>query len=446
MAHFPCSPHVSASTLCRLAAATLLALSLAATAQAPATQQAPPAQPGTQAQQDQQQPQPNSSGAIPHESAEPQAVVTASVAPNGAKLPVTLEILRQRLVGKQFFLRGGWLGDSLNCNEHGIPTNSPKTGSFTLSLVQITSVDWSSHHVEIEATRYALHFLGNLPYETTAHEVERVSLSSKRPMRITIDRARVQKISKAARAAQAAASGAAAEKPKPITNLSQVAQILNDALERIFAPELDNTMLSQLPEFWQLYYQSQRTGQRFDPHNANVFPASAVDQQAKVLTSIAPQSNEYAQANNIVGAALYRVIIGADGVPKRIAAERPIGFGLDENAVASIQKSTFQPAMKNGQPVAELVDLSVIFRIYSDRANSSSASGLSIQGAAATGAPAPAPAAVKAALPGPFAVQQPQPAQPDAAPATDSNTPSATPQTTEPQPPTQASPQAPPHP
>jgi len=471
-----------------LVAAVLIAIPLTIAAQAPAPQQPAPAPATTQQNQSaptqpEQQPTPappQPPSATPHESAEPQAVAAASVAPNGAKLPVTLDILHDRLVGKQFFLRGGWLGDSLSFTERGIPVNNPKTGSFTLSLVEISSVKWDSHRVEIEGTRYALHFLGNLPYETTAHEVERISLSKKRPLRISIARAKVEKgkkvskpVSNAAKPAAAAtpspettepivatpaspepagaatpvANGTPVESAKPIVNLSQAAQILNDALERIFAPALDTTLRSQLPEFWQLYYESQRTGKRFDPHNANVFYPATVDRQAKVLSSITPQSNEYAQANNIVGMALYRVVIGADGVPQRVAAERPIGFGLDENAVAAIQKATFQPAMKNGQPVAELVALSVIFRIYSDRTNPAGAAGLSIQGADAA-APAPAPAAVKPALPGPFAApqpaQQPSATQPEAAPAADTPPAQADPATTTPQ--AQPAPQTPPAP
>jgi hypothetical protein len=46
---------------------------------------------------------------------------------------------------------------------------------------------------------------------------------------------------------------------------------------------------------------------------------------------------------------------------------RPIGFGLDENAVEAIQKARFEPAMKNGKPVPVMLDLAVQFRIYSKR-------------------------------------------------------------------------------
>ena len=65
--------------------------------------------------------------------------------------------------------------------------------------------------------------------------------------------------------------------------------------------------------------------------------------------------------------ALYHAVIGVDGKPEEIAVDRPIGFGLDENAVSTISNASFQPAVKDGKPVPVLLDLLVQFRIYSKR-------------------------------------------------------------------------------
>jgi len=69
----------------------------------------------------------------------------------------------------------------------------------------------------------------------------------------------------------------------------------------------------------------------------------------------------------VAGMALYHTVVDADGKPGEIAVGRPIGFGLDENAVEAIHKARFQPAIKDGKPVPVLVDLVVQFRIYSKR-------------------------------------------------------------------------------
>ncbi len=122
-----------------------------------------------------------------------------------------------------------------------------------------------------------------------------------------------------------------------------------------------------MPKFWKLYYQAAEAKTDYQPADPAVMRQTNVDQKAKLLTNFEPDSNEYAQAAGVAGMALYHVVVGADGKPEEIAVARPIGFGLDENAVASIRKASFSPAMKDGKPVAVLLDLVVQFRIYSKR-------------------------------------------------------------------------------
>jgi hypothetical protein len=98
-----------------------------------------------------------------------------------------------------------------------------------------------------------------------------------------------------------------------------------------------------------------------------VLRQNTVDTKARLLTTFEPASNEYAQTNAVAGMALYHTVIGADGKPGEIAVGRPIGFGLDENAVDSIRRAKFQPATKDGKPVPVMLDLVVQFRIYSKR-------------------------------------------------------------------------------
>ena len=128
-----------------------------------------------------------------------------------------------------------------------------------------------------------------------------------------------------------------------------------------------------------------------------------MDKKARLITNFEPPSNEFAQNAGVVGVAQYHVVVGTDGKPAEIAVGRPIGFGLDENAVASIRKAQFEPAMKDGKAVPVLLDLVVQFRIFSKR----------------TGAPAsnePVNATLSepeaAPLPGPYSTSQPTAKQP----------------------------------
>jgi Gram-negative bacterial TonB protein C-terminal len=460
------------------AALALLGLAVGASqlhAQAPTPAPDTPTQPATAPalppQEPAQQPAPAPTGtvapALP-DSAGPapapgQVAGSGSGIGSGSSHEVTEEEVKHELVGKQLFLRGGYLGDTISFNEHGLPTGHPAIGSYTLSAVEINKVHLTRHKVELEGYRYALHFLGALPNEDPSAGIERIKTTPKKKLlRITIDREQVIKEKKAkeekkgkgdskAAAApagptisgpegtQPAAPDAATQAEAPVPVAEQAADpasvtttfspahaagMLRDALDHIFADGIDDKVRAQMPDFWKLYYQAQAAGIDYRPKDPAVLRSSAVERQARLTSSINPESNDYAQASGIAGRALYRAVIGVDGKAGEIAVVRPIGFGLDENAVSAIRKATFQPAMKEGHPVAETLDLAVLFRIYSKRT--------SVAGAASE--TSAEPSTKKAILPGPYTVQRPTP-PPEPPPApTPPPDPAATPAPTQPAP------------
>jgi len=364
---------------------------------------------------------------------------------------ITEEQLRQMLVGKPLYLRGGYLSNNLSFGEDGLLINESPRGSYTLSAVEIDRVHLTKHKVVLEGARYGLHFLGALPYEDSTKPVDRVRITPKKKiLKITIDRELVvtPKTNKSwwpklglgkdtettpttattpaaatpapptappSEASQAAAaeSEARAEMakapeaerpadPKSVTTTLSAAhanQVLNGALDRIFAQGLDDRLIASMPDFWKLYYAAAAAKTDYRPKDPAVLRQNTVDKRARLLTSFVPESNEYAQANAVAGMALYHTVIGADGKPGEIAVGRPIGFGLDENAVAAIRKASFEPAVKDGKPVPVLLDLVVQFRIYSTRTSAKDKP-----------EPAATPEPVQPAapsLPGPYSVQHP---------------------------------------
>jgi len=353
--------------------------------------------------------------------------------------------LQQMLLGKIFYLRGGYLDDNLSFSEHGTLIGHSPQGSYTLNLVEIDRVRLTKRKVEIEGVRYGLHFLGALPYEDPAHAVDRVRITPKKKvLRITIDRELVVKPKKqkatkerqsnAAALPETQASGSTANSraeatqpddtsdPKATTAASpateqpadssavttttspeHAAALLREALQNVFAASVDARMLVGMPDFWKLYYQAQAEKADFRPADPAVLRQSAVDRKAQLLSSFEPDSNQYAQQNGVAGMALYRAVIGADGKPLEIAVARPIGFGLDENAVASIRNARFEPAMKDGRPVPVLLDLVVEFRIFSKRTEAQTGPGNST----AAAAPPADKQKEQAALPGPYSAGHP---------------------------------------
>jgi TonB family protein len=400
---------------------------------------------------------------------------------------LTEEELKQMLVGKQFYLRGGYLGDTLNFDERGHVVGHPQQGSYTLSVLQIDHVRLTKHKVELEGVRYGLHFNEQLAYEDSSTAFDKVRITPKKKVvRVTIDREMVvsprkkkepspernkekdkdkakavkpasppvsgpaapsaaatppaQEPSAASSAAPAAASAAAlspapstspaaessepsdadqlkasiaatpaAERPADpssvttTTSQSHANKMLRDAIDAALAPGLDDRMMAAMPDFWKFYYQAVANKADYRPADPSILRQNTVDQKAHLLTSFEPGSNDFAQAAGVAGMALYHTVIGPDGKPGEIAVARPIGFGLDESAVAAIRKAKFSPAMKGGQPVSVMLDLVVQFRIFSNR----------------TGAPAQADAPAQAettadkvkppepVLPGPYSVPHP---------------------------------------
>ena len=288
--------------------------------------------------------------------------------------------LKQLLVGKFLYLRGGYLNNSLSFNDRGVLIGHSTQGSFTLSVIKIDKVSVTKHKVELEGARYGLHFLGAMPSSRNpANAVDHVRITPrKQNVKITIGRIKLVKSRRKRNKSKAVASAPPLEPTSNATittSPAYAAKVLTQAIDNVFAFTLDARMMAAMPAYWRLYYQAADSTTGFQPGVPGVLGQDQVDRKARLLTGIHAPSNQYAQAHGIVGVAFYYAVIGADGKPEEIAVAHPIGFGLDENAVAAISKARFEPAMKDGKPVPVLVDLVVEFRIYSDSTSASAPSG-----------------------------------------------------------------------
>ena len=318
--------------------------------------------------------------------------------------PISEDELRRRLQGKTLYLRGGYFGNELHFDQLGrFAGNSPQV-SYTLSMVEINKVHVSKHRVQLEGIRFGLHFLGANPAEDPLAASDKVRITPKKKvLKITIDRAEVVKLKKSKK--NEPVVPAAPDLTEEGRAMSQAAanQRLEEAVGRVFSRGLDDHMIASLPDYWRLYYQALASKSNFKPSDPSVLRQNTVDRKARLITSFAPPSNDLAQNAGIVGVAQYHVVVDPDGKPSEIAVGRPIGFGLDENAVASIRKAQFQPAEKDGKPVPVLLDLDVQFRIFSQRTGASASDGAA---SATLIEPDETP------LPGPYSANQPATNQP----------------------------------
>jgi TonB family protein len=77
-----------------------------------------------------------------------------------------------------------------------------------------------------------------------------------------------------------------------------------------------------------------------------------------------PEFSEEARKAKYQGTCTLEVVVDATGRPTNIKVVGALGMGLDEKAIEAVKNWRFEPAMKDGHPVAVAVNLEVDFHLY----------------------------------------------------------------------------------
>src|SRR5689334_5013546 len=77
-----------------------------------------------------------------------------------------------------------------------------------------------------------------------------------------------------------------------------------------------------------------------------------------------PEYSEEARKAKCQGTVVLWVVVGPDGRPHEIRIQRQLGMGLDEKAIEAVRQWKFEPAKKDGNPVAVQINVEVNFRLY----------------------------------------------------------------------------------
>ena len=84
----------------------------------------------------------------------------------------------------------------------------------------------------------------------------------------------------------------------------------------------------------------------------------------KALYAPDPEYSEEARKAKYQGTVVLWVVVGPDGRPHDIKVSRSLGLGLDEKAIEAVRQWKFEPAKKDGTPVAVQINVEVNFRLY----------------------------------------------------------------------------------
>jgi TonB family protein len=82
------------------------------------------------------------------------------------------------------------------------------------------------------------------------------------------------------------------------------------------------------------------------------------------INSPEAEFSEEARKAKYQGTCLVGMVVGVDGIPRNVRILSSLGMGLDEKAVEVAKKYRFDPAMKDGHPVAVEIAVEVDFHLY----------------------------------------------------------------------------------
>jgi len=84
----------------------------------------------------------------------------------------------------------------------------------------------------------------------------------------------------------------------------------------------------------------------------------------RVIYQPDPEYSEEARKAKYQGTVVLWCVVGPDGRVKDIRVSRSLGMGLDEKAIQAVKTWKFDPARKDGVPVAVQINVEVNFRLY----------------------------------------------------------------------------------
>jgi TonB family protein len=83
----------------------------------------------------------------------------------------------------------------------------------------------------------------------------------------------------------------------------------------------------------------------------------------EVIHSVQPQFTAEARSQNLQGVVAVQLIVDSQGFPQAVRIVRPLGLGLDEQAIAAVKQYRFRPATYEGHSVSVQMVIDVDFRL-----------------------------------------------------------------------------------
>jgi TonB family protein len=280
--------------------------------------------------------------------------------------------LRAEYSGKTFILRNFYRGERVSYDSAGTRDNPAASGDWTVDgFVRVTSLRLSGQRLTLQAERLSLGNCGEgcgfQPFAGRKEDKKKLEKENKLRIEVALDRG--------------------------IT-----AQKADAALSRVFLTSQDH-LVDLVPDYWKPCVRAVTTGKggkqysscRFPQELASVPGVSGPENSAetesgkpgdanpsteavahigggvtapRLLSNKPPEFSDEARRSKYQGTAVLSITVDKMGQVQNIRIQKPLGLGLDRKAVEAVSKWQFEPASKNGQPVAAELVIETTFNLY----------------------------------------------------------------------------------
>ncbi len=157
--------------------------------------------------------------------------------------------------------------------------------------------------------------------------------------------------------------GADVEVDVALASTPQDEKEVASAINAVFlSPEDDLAEL--VPEAWK-YFVLKQEGKSPTPKALDgVYKVGHGRSAPRAVHAPDPEYSGLARVSGFQGTLILWLIVTPEGSTRDIRLAKPLGLGLDENAVETVSTWKFEPARSDGIPVAVQINVEVTFRLY----------------------------------------------------------------------------------
>jgi TonB family protein len=140
---------------------------------------------------------------------------------------------------------------------------------------------------------------------------------------------------------------------------------VSSAIHAVFLTGSES-MMDVAPSYWLAYFAKQEGKPQSVPQPAGLISRVKPSEMSPPHATYQPDPDysDAARKAKYQGTLRIYLVIDVSGTTRDLQIQRPLGLGLDEKAVAAVSTWKFEPAQKDGMPVAVAINVEVNFHLY----------------------------------------------------------------------------------